>query len=154
RHLPAPFGTRTFSLAATAQHTSSLTSRRGRLMKTRCLYLSVLALAACATEYVPMKNGHGYSDLQVSEKVFRVSFVGNGATKREQAEDYALMRSAQVAIIHGFEYFIIVSEQSSATISSYTTPTTTSGSATVIGNTVYGTATTIGGQTYIISAPS
>jgi hypothetical protein len=123
-------------------------------MKKSCVFLAALALSACATEYGPMQNGHGYSDIQVSDNMFRVSFDGNGATKRAQAEDYALMRSAEIAIIHGFDYFLIVSEQTSATIAAYTTPTTTTGSATVMGNTVYGSATTVGGQTYIISAPS
>ena len=40
------------------------------------------------------------------------------------------------------------------TRSTHTTPTTTTGSATVIGNSIYGTVTTTGGQTYDIVKPS
>ena len=64
--------------------------------------------AGCATPYRPVKGGTGFSDSQVAADKFVVSFQGNGQTTSEQASDYALLRSAQVTLKHGFNYFAVV----------------------------------------------
>ena len=115
--------------------------------------VTALLIGGCATGYQSQGFKGGYSDTQVAENIFVVSFKGNGYTSAERAEDFALLRSAHVAVDHGFSYFVIVSDQNSTSTSAYTTPTTTTASATVVGNTAYGSATTIGGQTYIIAKP-
>ncbi len=114
----------------------------------------MLTFAGCATPYQRVAFAGGFSETQLAENVFKVSFRGNGYTGREQASDFALLRAAEVTIENGFRYFAVVDEQSYASHSTYTTPTTTYGSATAYGNTAYGSATTYGGQTYLISKPS
>lgn len=118
----------------------------------------VLFLTACATSYQNSGFTGGYSETQLDENVFKVSFRGNGYTSRERASDFALLRSAELTLQHGYRYFVIVDEQSNTRNSTYTTPITSNTTANVYGsgNYAYGTATTTtsGGQTYNISKPS
>jgi len=123
-------------------------------MRVVSVLAALLTLSACATGYHSSGFTGGFSETQLSEDVFTVTFKGNGYTSSERASDFALLRCAEVAEQHGFPFFAIVDAQAGSSLSTYTTPTTTSGSATVVGNTVYATTTTYGGQTYVISKPS
>ncbi len=133
------------------------------------IVMLVLYLAGCATAYQKQGATGGYSSTQLDTNVFQVTFKGNGYTAKDRASDFALLRSAEITLENGFEYFVIVEAQQFSKNSSYTTPTTTTTSvnantygsaygygnyATYSGNT-YGTATsrTTGGQTYNISKP-
>lgn len=126
----------------------------------RAVFLSALliCLASCATPYQKTGMSGGYSETQLGENIFRVNFQGNGYTKSERAEDFALLRSAELSLEHGFPYFIIIDSSGDVDYSTYTTPVTTqtTGSAYVSGNTVYGNARshTSGGQTFNIRKPS
>jgi hypothetical protein len=60
-----------------------------------------LALSGCATPYQKKNPIGGYSETQLGESIFRVSFEGNGYTSRERASDFALLRSAEIAIEMG-----------------------------------------------------
>lgn len=120
----------------------------------RLIVFSVFAiLAACASPYQKDGLGGGYSETQLSENVFKVSFRGNGYTSSDRATDMALLRSAEVSLENGFKYFAVIDEKNSASYGSYTTPTTTNASVTVYGNSAYGTATTYGGQTFLVTKP-
>ncbi len=121
------------------------------------LILSAL-LMGCATAYQSDGFSGGYSETQLGENIFQVSFSGNGYTRGERASNFALLRSAEVTTENGFRYFIIVEAGKDASLATYTTPTHsyTTGSVYGYGNTAYGSATTTtdGGRTYIISKPS
>jgi hypothetical protein len=121
------------------------------------LLLSFLVLA-CATPYQKSGLSGGFSETQLAENVFRVSFRGNGYSRGERAEDFALLRSAELTLESGYTHFGLVASGSSSETSTYTTPTTsyTTGSAYSSGRNVYGSATTntYGGQTVFISKPS
>ena len=120
--------------------------------------LSGLDLAGCATAYQPKSFSGGFSETQVGENSFDVYFRGNGQTHEERAEDFTLLRSAEVTLAHGYQFFIIVDSRAGATQSLVTTPatTTTTVSSTPVGGVLYGTAhtTTTGGQSYLIQQPS
>lgn len=137
------------------------------------LYLSLVAIAVlsgCATAYQPKGPTGGYWSSQFDENVFQVTFKGNGYTDREKANDFALLRSAELALENGYQHFVIVDGQQYTKDSSFTTPITattnltsnTYGSASSYGNTTnyygntYGSATTMvsGGQTFHISKPT
>lgn len=135
------------------------------------LFLAVLAgLSGCATAYQPQGATGGYSSSQLDENVFQVAFKGNGYTDRGIANDFALLRSAELALENGYKHFVIVDGQQYTKDSSFTTPITattnitsnTYGSAYGYGNTTnyygntYGSATTTvsGGQTFHISKPT
>lgn len=111
-------------------------------------------LTACATPYQPHGTSGGFSETQLDQNVFQVTFKGNAYISREQVNDYTLLRSAEVTLENGFSYFVIVDKDQYVTQSSYTTPSTTYGTATIYGNSVYGSATTYGGQTFYYSKPT
>jgi hypothetical protein len=117
-----------------------------------------LLIQGCATTYQSSGFSGGYSETQLDENVFNVSFRGNGYTGRERVADFTLLRSAELTLEHGYNYFAVIDANSYTSNSTYTTPTTsyTTGSAYGTGNYAYGSATTTttGGQTYNISKPS
>lgn len=127
-------------------------------MKRNGILLAIILLSGCATGYHEHGMGGGYSSTQYAPNIFNVSFSGNGFTGRGKAADFALLRSAEITIENGYRYFSVSNADNTVSNSSYTTPTTTNtyGTATVYGNTAYGsaTSTSYGGQTYNISKPS
>jgi uncharacterized protein (UPF0333 family) len=122
------------------------------------LMLSSSLLLGCSTSYQNNGFSGGYSETQLDENVFKVSFRGNGYTGKERVADFTLLRSAELTMQSGYKYFVIVDSNSSTKNSTYTTPTTSHTTANVYGsgNYAYGNATTTtsGGQTYNISKPS
>jgi hypothetical protein len=127
-------------------------------MKYLILILFVATISACATAYQRDGLSGGFSEIQLAENVWRVEFRGNGYTREQKAEDFALLRSAELTLDKGYTYFGFAGSKSSSETGSFTTPTNsyTTGSAYVSGNNVYGNATTrtTGGQTFFISKPS
>lgn len=119
--------------------------------------VATMVFSACATTYQKQSFTGGYSETQLSENIFQVSFKGNAYTTPERASDFTLLRSAEITIENEYRYFAIVESEKYSKVGTYTAPTTsqTSGSAFVSGNFVHGTATTTtyGGQTYVISKP-
>lgn len=114
---------------------------------------------SCATPYQGKGFRGGFSETQLSENVFRVYFRGNGYTRQERAEDFTLLRSAELSMEHGYPYFVIVDEDSVvATTGTINTPTQsfTTANATSVGGTAYGTAqtTTVGGHSFFVRKPS
>ncbi|MGW8461507.1 CC0125/CC1285 family lipoprotein [Pseudomonas sp. CLCA07] len=118
---------------------------------------AILFLSSCASTYTPQSNFpgfNGYFDTQLGENIFKVGFQGDGYDSRGRVTDLALLRSAEVALQNGFAYFVIVNMADDSTGTSYVAPTTTQATATVVGNTAYGTATTYGGQSFFFTYPN
>jgi hypothetical protein len=124
------------------------------IVKNILAVLVLTLLTACATTYQPQAFTGGYSQTQLAENVFKVTFKGNAHLDRETASDYALLRSAEVTLENGFKYFVIVDAQQYSKNLSYTTPTTTYGSAYGNGGYAQGIATTYGGQSFLFSKPT
>ena len=82
----------------------------------RRLAIASLAVFACATPYQPRAIRGGYSDMQVGDNVFRVSFEGNGYLSAQTASDYALLRSAELTLEKGFRYFVIAGDEARGTV--------------------------------------
>ncbi len=138
-------------------------------MKLYVLLIAATVLTGCATAYQPQGATGGFSEMQLDENVFQVTFKGNGYTDHDRANDFALLRSAEIALEKGYKYFVIVDAQQYSKNSSFNTPTTattninanTYGSAYGYGKSMNysgntsGTATTTysGGQTVNISKP-
>jgi hypothetical protein len=74
------------------------------------LALAVLLIASCATGpvYKARAPGEtvGYTDRQLTDNRYRVTFSGNSATKREDVENYLLRRAAEVTLGSGFTHFV------------------------------------------------
>lgn len=118
----------------------------------------LLFMSGCATKYQQDSFTGGFSETQLGENIFNVSFKGNGYTSRERASDFALLRCAEIAMNNGYNYFIIVDSEKYSVESTYTTPKTynTTFQATTYGNHTYGNArtTSSGGQNMNFSSPS
>jgi hypothetical protein len=114
----------------------------------------VIIFSSCATGYKKIGFTGGYSETQLGENIFQVSFRGNAYTSRERVSDFSLLRSAELTLGNGYRYFIIIEAEKSSSLSTYTTPKTsyTTGNVYVSGNYATENVTTYsyGGQTYLI----
>ena len=78
---------------------------------------ALLSLAACATPtpYQPLSSASeiegGYTDRQLAEDRYRVTFAGNMLTERERVESYLLFRSAELTLEKGYDWFLIVDHE-------------------------------------------
>lgn len=73
-------------------------------------------LAACApnpTPYVPAASnkGYGYSEQQIEENRWRVTFTGNSDTPRQWVENGLLYRAAQITKTSGYDHFVVVTQE-------------------------------------------
>ncbi len=70
-----------------------------------------LCLAGCAlgtqTPYQPLQPNGGYSEQQIEANRYRVTFVGNSLTTREEVENYLLFRMAELTVGQGYDYFVV-----------------------------------------------
>lgn len=129
------------------------------MKKALAVSLAVLIISGCATAYQKDGFSGGFNETKIAPNAWRVTFAGNGYTSRTKAEDFTLLRSADLTLQSGFQYFAIVGSNSDmSTVSSWTAPTTSTTNVTAnrYGNTVTGTGTTTnyGGNTFLISKPS
>ena len=75
--------------------------------------LAASLLAGCATSTVPdyrprLPGGAvGYSDLQLSPNLYRISFSGSTASTRDDVERYLLRRAAEVTLASGYTHFVL-----------------------------------------------
>lgn len=117
-----------------------------------------IMLFGCATSYQKKDFSGGFDEIQLAENVWKVHFSGNGYTSRNLAEEMTLLRSADLTMQNGFNFFVLAESNSSADYSTFTTPTTstTTGNTYVNDVSAYGIAntTTSGGQTFLVSKPS
>jgi len=83
----------------------------GRIRSLKLLSVAAFALlAACAEEppyFGPAGPDHptGYTDQQIDQNHFRVSYQGSSHTPRTTVENFLLLRAAQVALQAGYPYF-------------------------------------------------
>ncbi len=81
-----------------------------RKMRTAgCVVIAGLVLAACQTvpPYHPqeVEGGVGFSDKQLAQNRYRITFSGGISTHRNDVEDYLLRRAAEVTQQAGFTHF-------------------------------------------------
>ena len=112
------------------------------------LMILSFTLVSCVTAYQRQAFTGGFSELQLGENIYKISFKGNALTSRERISDYALLRSAEVTLENGFKYFIILDSDNYSKTSISTRPTTseTTGSIGIMGS-INTTTTTSGGGT-------
>jgi opacity protein-like surface antigen len=74
------------------------------------LAFSAALLTACATTptvYAPQTapHGAGYSEYRLENGRYRVTFQGNPGASINQVSDYVLLRSAELALRDGYDWF-------------------------------------------------
>lgn len=84
----------------------------------RWLLLLALAASACATSYQPHGFSGGYSELQLSERVYDVSFSGNGYCSASYVRRMTLRRAAELALLRRFTHFVPIDATSDVSVSS------------------------------------
>ncbi len=72
---------------------------------------AMLALSACvsATVYQQATDNEGYTDQQIADDKYRVTFFGNSATPRNVVDNYLLYRAAELTVSTGNDYFVLLS---------------------------------------------
>ena len=78
------------------------------MKKAICLLAVALLLPGCAANYERSSGTVGYQEVQLDANVFRVTFTGNDFTGPRKVSDFALLRSAELALEHGYRYFVVV----------------------------------------------
>jgi hypothetical protein len=126
--------------------------KKKRHMKNIILVIFISTfIQSCATTYQKSGFTGGYSETQLDVNLFKVSFIGNGYTGRERVTDFTLLRSAELALKNGYQYFAIIDSNNYTSRSSRTTPISFHTTGSAYGGTV---TTTTGGKTYHTSKPS
>ena len=85
----------------------------GMGMKSLRVFLLIslaFTLSACATKYSTMRpdTGTGYSQWQIDSTMWEVRFIANARTGFPTVNRYALYRSAELASVHGYDYFRVL----------------------------------------------
>lgn len=106
--------------------------------------LIALIVAGCATPYQRSGLAGGFEETQLGENIFRVNFTGNGYTSKQRAQDFTLLRCAELSAEQGFPYFVIVdgSAQSNSAYAPGVATSNTTASGSTYGNQFSGRATT------------
>ena len=106
----------------------SISSPTLRKTLTVALGAATLLTSACATEstYGPAVGRgferSGYSDRQIEDNRFMVSFAGNSYTARDTVEKYLLYRAAELTVQRGYDYFIFTDRDVDHKSRTYSTP--------------------------------
>ena len=83
-------------------------------MRARAVILGLAivgALGGCGgepTPYQPAADGYGYSEQQIEDNRYRVTFAGNDLTQSDTVQNYLLYRAAELTLDHGYDYFTVV----------------------------------------------
>jgi len=119
--------------------------------------LLISLVSGCTTPYQSEGFTGGYSETQLAEDRYMVSFRGNGYTGLGTVELYLIYRCAELTDWEGFDYFIIEESNIQEKHGSIDFPGTYSGQtnfqAHTYGNYMYGTATTSGTYSSPTSIP-
>jgi|GEM_PF-420388 len=119
--------------------------------------LSLFMLSGCATSYQRNGASGGFSETRLADNMFKVHIKANGYSSTERADDFALLRSAELTIENGYRYFTIVSQNNSTKINTVNMPSTynTRGNITGMGNTAFFNSRTTqsGGQSIRFEKP-
>jgi hypothetical protein len=119
-------------------------------MRTTSLVVTLcMLLCACATPYQNGGFRGGFSETQTAPDGFLVTFRGNAFASEERALDFLLLRSAQLTVDHGFNYFVIIGTASGSSTSVVSTPSVTT--STFSGNTI--NSVTYPGATFVAHKP-
>lgn len=104
-------------------------------------------LAGCSVRYTPRVPGFqpGYVDERLGENTYQVRIGEAWPKDWPNLEKFALYRAAEITLSHGRNYFVVTGSTTQITQHQIPTPATThtTGTATAIGNTFYGTATSV-----------
>ena len=87
-----------------------------RMALSQAALATVICLPGCAatTPYQPAHNGQGYSQQKLESNRYRIVFGANAATPRQKAQDYVLLRAAELTLEQGYDFFVITGQSTGA----------------------------------------
>jgi hypothetical protein len=88
-----------------------------------CCLFATLLFCSCATPYQPLGDRYGYSEQQISNSVYEVSFRANGHSSYQRALDFAMLRAAEIALSHDAKSFAILDVANLSSARPYHSPT-------------------------------
>lgn len=99
---------------------------------TGIMVLFTVLLVGCATEtpYKPAeeRGDFGYTETELGDNRYRITFTGNSSTPAETVQDYALLRAAELTLAKGYDWFEAADRNSDKKVRSTTTDTGFGGS--------------------------
>ncbi|MGN6517124.1 MAG: CC0125/CC1285 family lipoprotein [Rhizomicrobium sp.] len=116
------------------------------MLKRYSILLVAVGLAACSTPYQEMGLLGGVSATRIDDNTIQISGKGNAYTSAATIQQYVLLKAADETLADGYDFFVLVSASDASRSGAFYVPgqTTsyTTGSASIMGNNVYGQATT------------
>ncbi len=82
------------------------------LTRTALALSLIILLAGCAVTYGPINATGGYSENQLNENTFEVTFEGNQHNTLDEVRTYLTYRCAELTLEQGLSHFLIVEDAS------------------------------------------
>lgn len=117
------------------------------------IILGGVLLSSCATSYKPSGMDGGYSETRLAPDVVRITFRGNQYTQKERAQDFALLRAAELCQQAGYSHFTVIDEANDTKTNAIVLPGSSYTSGSFYGNSYSGTSTFVPPQTVITRQP-
>ncbi len=82
----------------------------------------MVLLTGCGTEYQARGADGGYSEKQLGPALWQVDITANSYTDPYLIREFALLRSAQLAVQHGYTHFAMGDPQQGSTAKRFVEP--------------------------------
>ena len=82
-------------------------------LKIIVIFLCAILISSCSTTYkrASVPESVGYYDSILQENMYEVTFNGNSDISSTTAQDYALLRAAEICIENGYKTFDIINSK-------------------------------------------
>jgi len=84
-----------------------------KIFKTAIMFLCLILISSCATTYKKASSptGIGYYDSILQQGMYEITFNGNSDASVTTAQDYALLRAAEICLENGYKTFDIINSK-------------------------------------------
>ena len=131
-------------------------SKGNKIMHTKTAFAAIAAsivLAACSTPYGSCGLLGGYTETQLADNVWQVTFEANGYTRQATTVRYAMLRCAELTLEQGYRYFVIVNKEAYSQGAGMISSGGFNATSSTMGNSTFTTGST-SGLSAMISYPT
>lgn len=82
------------------------------ILKITATLSMIILLLGCAVTYRPMNASGGYTENQINENTFEVTFEGNQYNSLDEVRTYLTFRCAELTLEQGLTHFLIIEDAS------------------------------------------
>ena len=104
-----------------------------KIMKYLGIVILINLICGCATKYEAIGATGGFYHTKVSDNAYIIGFSGNGFTEAKRANDFALLRAAEIGSKLGFTHFVVEGTLDKSKTEIINTGSTTNSSGNVYG---------------------